>query len=123
MTYKVEVGLEADVKDFVGPVEVAAHATEKLDDKVESLDRSLNKIPADSAKAAAAMKLLNGDVKDVGTNVEQIGNKSTAMTVLDARIRNSRAEVRKLTSEFLKTGDVDVFKRLGESKGNLDSLT
>jgi hypothetical protein len=43
---KVSVGLEADVAGFIGPVDAAAHATEKLDDHVNELDRSLDKIPA-----------------------------------------------------------------------------
>lgn len=123
MARKVSVGLEADVAGFVGPVDAAAHATEKLDDHVSELDRSLNKIPADALKAGAALKLLKGDVKDVGTNFEAIGDKSTAMTILDQRIKNTRSEVRKLTDEFVKTGDVDIFHKLGQAQSNLGSLT
>jgi ribosome-associated translation inhibitor RaiA len=190
---KVSVGLEADVAGFLGPVLESAAATEKLDNKVDELDRSigklapdalkagagltamgdsadrastkteklrdssgrfvaagtemaetahrakesvddlkdkvdgldhaLDKIPADALKAGAAMKLLSGDIKDVGTNFQAVGDKSTAMTVLDQRIRNTRGEVKKLTEEFVKTGDVDVFQRLGKASGNLSALT
>jgi hypothetical protein len=123
MTRKVSVGLEADVAAFIGPVLESARATEKLDDKVDELDRSLNKIPADALKAGAAMKLLSGDVKDIGTNFQAVGDKSTAMTVLDTRIKNTRAEVKKLSEEFVKTGDLDVFKRLNKSSGDLSILT
>jgi hypothetical protein len=123
MARKVSVSLEADTAGFIGPVDAAAHATEKLDDKVDSLDRSLNKIPLDSAKAGAALKLLNGDVKDVGTNFQAVGDKSTAMTVLDSRIRNTRSEVKKLSEEFVKTGDVDIFHKLSKASGDLGALT
>jgi hypothetical protein len=120
---KVSVGLEADIAGFVGPIGLASEKLEKLDDKVESLDRSLNKIPLDAMKAGAAMKLLSGDINDVGTNFQRVGDRSTAMTVLDARIKNTRAEVKKLGEEFVKTGDVDVFKRLNKSSGDLNLLT
>jgi hypothetical protein len=120
---KVSVSLEADVAAFLGPVLESAHATEKLDDKVDELDRSLGKIPLESAKAAAALKLLNGDVKDVGTNFAAVGDRSSAMTILDSRIRSTRAEVKKLADEFTRTGDIDVFHKLGQASGNLSALT
>lgn len=120
---KVSVGLEADISGFVGPVGLASEKLEKLDDKVESLDRSLNKIPLDAMKAGAAMKLLSGDIGDVGTNFQRVGDRSSAMTILDTRIKNTRNEVKKLTEEFVKTGDVDVFKRLNKSSGDLNLLT
>lgn len=193
MARKVSVGLEADVAGFIGPVDAAAHATEKLDHKVDELDRSigkitpdalkagaglttmgdsadrasnktdklrdsssrfaaagttmaetahrakdsvdglkdkvdgldhaLDKIPADAARAAAAMKLLSGDVKDVSTNFQAVGDRSSAMTILDSRIRNTRAEVKKLGEEFTRTGDIDVFKKLGRASGDLSALT
>jgi hypothetical protein len=115
--------LEADVAGFLGPVLESARATEKLDDKVESLDRSLNKVPLDAMKAGAAMKLLSGDIGEVGTNFQRVGDRSSAMTILDTRIKNTRNEVKKLAEEFVKTGDVDVFKRLNRSSGDLNLLT
>lgn len=123
MARKVSVGLEADVAGFIGPVDAAAHATEKLDDHVSELDRSLNKIPADALKAGAAMRLLSGDVKDVSTNFAAVGDKSSAMTILDSRIRSTRGEVKKLTEEFIRTGDVDIFHKLGRASGDLSALT
>jgi hypothetical protein len=120
---KVSVGLEADVAGFIGPVLEAAGATEKLDDKVDELDRSLNKIPADALKAGAAMKLLSGDIGDVHSNISKIGDTSTSINVLSSRIRAVRTEVRQLTEEFLKTGDVDVFHKLNLKQGELGTLT
>jgi hypothetical protein len=42
--------------------------------------------------------------------------------VLDAKIKASRGEVRKLADEFVRTGDVDVFRKLGEAEGRLRGL-
>ncbi len=122
MVRKVSVGLEADVAGFLGPVLETARATEKLKDEVEDLDHSLDKIPPDALKAGAAMKLLSGDVKDVGANFQAVGDKATAMTVLDTRIKNTRAEVKKLGDEFVKTGDIDVFAKLNKTSGDLSAL-
>jgi hypothetical protein len=85
----------------------------------------LNKIPLDSAKAGAALKLLNGDVKDVGTTFRpdrrpsRLGDDGAR----PARIKSTRAEVKKLGEEFTKTGDIDVFKKLSKASGDLSSLT
>lgn len=122
MGRKVSVGLEADVAGFLRPVLESAKATENLDDKIKDVDRSLNKIPADAAKAGAALKLLAGDVDSVGSKVNSLGEKSTGLAVLDAKIREAQKEVRKLADEFQRTGDIDVFRKLGDASGRLDGL-
>ncbi len=119
---KVKVGLEADVVGFVGQVKVAKNAVDDLGDEVQQLDKELDKIPADAAKAGAALKLLNGDVESVGKHVNDLGHGTAAFAALDAKIRTTKAEVRKLADEFVKTGDVDVFKKLGDAQGRLGSL-
>jgi hypothetical protein len=123
MGRKVSVALEADIAGFVGPVKVATKSVDDLDDKVGKLDHDLNRIPPDAAKAGAALKLLSGDVNDVGMKVQNIGDKNTGLAVLDSKIKSTRTEVRKLADEFTKTGDVDVFKKLGDSQGRLSALT
>jgi ribosome-associated translation inhibitor RaiA len=120
---KVSVNLEADVAGFIGPVDAAIHSTEKLDREIDSLDRSIGKIPLESAKAAAALKLMDADVRQVGTHINDIGDKSTSLTLLDTRIRSARAEVKQLADEFVKTGDADVFTRLNKASGNVTALT
>jgi hypothetical protein len=161
----VKVGLEAEVGPFVEPVERAASKTDDLKDKVEGLDRSLGKLPADSAKAgaglkgvgeeagrakdkvdgladqlgdldraidkipgdaaraAAAMKLLEVEIGEVEAEFHAIGDKTIAFDVLERRITSTRSEVRKLGDEFTKTGDLDVFKKLGAASGDLKGLT
>jgi hypothetical protein len=160
----VKASLEADVAGFLGPVLDAAEATEKLDDKVESLDKSLGKvlsesakaaaglkgvgeeadkakrgvddlddkvedldrslkdIPSDATKAAAAMALLKGSADEIEHSFEAVGEKSTAFTLLERRVAEARAEVRKLYAEFATTGNVDVFMKLGVAQGKLGDL-
>lgn len=122
MGRKVSVGLEADVGGFIPPIEASKKAVDGLDRSVEGLDRDLNKLPADAAKAAAAMKLLGGEVGSAGNKLQTISDKSSALTVLDAKIKASRAEVRKLGDEFVRTGDVDVFGKLGAADVALRGL-
>lgn len=123
MVYRVEVGLEADLKGFIPEIGAAIAITEKFDHTVEGLDRSLNKLPLDSAKAAASMRLLSGDVNEFGNRVTQIGNKSAAMSIVDQRIRTTRSEIRKLMDDFAKTGDLDIFRKLQGKQGDLSALT
>lgn len=160
----VKVGLEADVKGFVEPVKSAKDSVDGLKDKTEALDRSidkiapdaakagaglkvvgeeaerakvkvdglkdkveglddqLDKIPRDASKAAAALALLKGDVSELNHSFNAVGDRSTALSVLGARIRATRDEVEKLGNQFAKTGDMDVFKKLGQAQGNLTAL-
>lgn len=123
MVYRVSVGLEADIGQFIPPMGSAIAVSERLDHVIEHLDRSINKLPIDSVRAAAAMQLLNGDVQKFGDNVLAIGNKSSAMQLVDQRIRSTRNEIRQLIADFEKTGDADIFKRLGGKQGDLNALT
>lgn len=122
MGRKVSVSLVADIAGFVRPVEAAKRAVDDLGDEVSKLDRGLDKIPPDAAKAAAALKLLNGDVSNVSAKVGSLGEKNTGLAVLDAQIRATRSEVRKLTDEFVRTGDVEIFKKIGGAEGKLRGL-
>jgi hypothetical protein len=119
---KVSVGLEADVAQYVYPVGQAGRATEDLSDKVEELDRDLNKIPADAAKAALALKAMGGDLNGVGDKLKQVGDRSANLHLMENRIRTLRTEVRKLAEEFEKTGDVEVFAKLSRASGELHGL-
>lgn len=123
MPRKLKAELEADVAGFVRPVEEAKKSVNDLGDKLDHLDHKLDETAVDAAKAGVALKLLSGNVDDVGKKVGQLGDKSTGLAVLDAKIRESRTEVRKLADEFQKTGDIDVFRRLGDAQGRLGALT
>lgn len=118
----VKVKLDADVAGFKAGVDSAKRSVDDLDDKVEALDRDLDKIPADALKAAAATKLLSGSVDDLTKNIYKIGDKATAISVMDTRIASARAEVKKLADEFVKTGDIDVFRKLGDAQSRLGSM-
>lgn len=120
---KASVELQLKAGQFKAEAAAAKRSVDDLDDKVEKLDRDITKIPPDAAKAGAAMKLLGGDIRGVSTSITQIGDKSVAMNVLDARIKNTRGEVRKLAAEFEKTGDVEIFQKLGKTQGDLAALT
>lgn len=120
---KASVALELQAGQFKVEATVVEQKVEGVDRAVEKLDRDITKIPADAAKAGAALKLLDGDVGSVGKNVNDLGNKNSGLAVLDSKIKSTRTEVRKLADEFVKTGDVDVFKKLGDSQGKLEALT
>jgi uncharacterized protein YukE len=121
MPREVKVVLDADIP-IVGKLEATKAAVKDLDDKVEALDRDLDKTAIDAAKTAAAMRLLSGDIRGAGVSIQGMGDKATALNILDTRIKSARDEVKKLTDEFTKTGDVDIYKKLGKSSGDLDAL-
>jgi hypothetical protein len=123
MGRKVSVSLEANVAGFVTPVESAKKSADDLGDKIDRLDRELDKIPPDAAKAAAAMKLLGTEADSAGKKVGDIGDKRTQLAALDSKIRETRGEVRKLADEFNKDGNVDVFRKLGDAQGRLSALS
>lgn len=120
---KASVALELQAGQFKAEARTVESAVRGVDREVDKLDRDITKIPPDAAKAAAAMKLLDGDIRGVGTQVGNIGDKSVALSLLDTRIKSSRAEVKKLAAEFEKTGDVEIFKKLGKAQGDLAALT
>lgn len=100
----------------------AKKSVDDLGDEVKQLDHELDKLPTDATKAAAAMKLLSGDVESVGKHVDDLGTKNSGLAALDSKIRETQKEVRKLADEFVKTGDVDVFRKLGDAEGRLRGL-
>lgn len=122
MVMVAKVELKGDIGDFVPKMGLAAQAVENVDDKVKDLDGSLDKIPADAAKAAAAMKLLGGDLSGIGNKFKDIGDKSVVLALINTKIKDASAEVRKLGVEFKKTGDVDVFAKLRDTSATLDAL-
>lgn len=119
---KASVALELQAGQFKAEAHAVERAIDKVDDKVEELDRDITKIPVDAAKAGAALKLLGADVKTVGDRVGSLGEKNTGLTLLDAKIRQTKSEVRKLADEFVRTGDIEVFKKLGQAEGHLRGL-
>lgn len=122
MARTVAVKLEADVGGFIPPVEASEKATAGLNDKVKDTDESLKKIPADAAKAAAAMKLLGADADGAGGKLQGIGEKTKSMDLMTQRIQLARIEVKRLGEEFNRTGDVDIFAKLRQSQIDLRVL-
>jgi hypothetical protein len=117
----VRVELEADTGRYIPPVERAKEATESLDRKVEALDRDLNKIPADAAKAAAAMKLLGDESGKAGLKLDDL-NKRTSMDEVDRRLVKTRGEVKALAEEFNRTGNANVLQKLFGKQDDLHEL-
>lgn len=120
---KVSVALELHAGQYKGEAKAASRATEDLADRVEELDHDITRIPPDASRAALALKLLGGEADSASRSIGNIGDKHTNLAALDAKIRSTRTEVRKLADEFARTGDIDVFKRLGDSQGKLSALT
>lgn len=118
----VSVELKLAAEQYKREAEEAKLKTEGLDRAVTELDRDVKKIPTDAEKAALALKMMGTEAGSVGDKFQSIGDRSTALRVLDQRIKESQAEVRKLGEEFVKTGDVDVFRKLGNSDSALRGL-
>jgi hypothetical protein len=120
---KTSVALELKAGQFKSEADITKAKVEALDRSVEELDRDITKIPPDATKAATALRLLGSDADGAGKKLANLGDKYTSLSILDAKIKTTRAEVRKLADEFVRTGDVDTFRKLGDSQGLLTALT
>lgn len=120
---KASVALELKAGQFKSEADITKAKVESLDRSVEELDRDITKIPPDATRAATALRLLGSDADGAGKKLANLGDKYTSLSILDARIKTTRAEVRKLADEFVRTGDVDTFRKLGDSQGLLTALT
>lgn len=119
----VEVKLRLITDQYKREAVDAAGKTEKLKDGIEDVDDELKKLPADSAKAAAALKLLGTEAIGTGNYIKGIGDKSHALQILDTRIREAENSVKRLGQEFVRTGSVDVWESLNRADSQLRSLT
>lgn len=52
---------------YIGPMDAGVLITDKLNHAVEALDRSLNQIPLDAAKAGVALKAVGGEAEGIGS--------------------------------------------------------
>lgn len=123
MTRTVKVELEAGTARYIAPVDDAALATERLDHKVSELDRDLKKVPDDALKAAASMRLLGGDAEGVGKKLHDLGpNATNSLELIDKKIVETQAHVRKFAEDFNKTGSADALSLLHGSASDLKEL-
>jgi hypothetical protein len=120
---KTSVALELKDGQFKASAAEDSRLIEKLDDKVDKLDRSITRIPPDAAKAAAAMKLLGDEGGRAGAKFDEFGQRTTRLQEVDQRIVKTRGEVRALAEEFNRTGDVHVLERMFGADTELKKLT
>lgn len=124
MARSVKVTLEADVGRYIVSIKEAKSSTKDLDDKVEGLNRDLDKTPAAAARAAASMKLLGGDTKGVGNQLNDTfgPDKANALGLIDQRIKEVRSSVQGFASDFNKTGSIDSFNLWKSATKDLNGL-
>jgi len=119
---KASVSLELKATAFKAEATAAEAKVDALDRKVDKLDRSITKIPPDAAKAAAAMKLMGDDAGRSALKLEDLGKSSTSMGLIDQRIMHTRGELKRLSEEFDRTGNVSVLQKLFKSGDELKDL-
>ncbi|HET6504766.1 MAG TPA: hypothetical protein VFG87_28790 [Amycolatopsis sp.] len=124
MTRSVTVKLKSDVGEYIPPVGAATGVTEKFDDKVKETNRDLDKVPPASARAAAAMKLLGAEAGKTRLELNDIGPGATnSLDLVDKKLEETRANVRKFANDFNQTGSIDSFnlwQRATKDLGDLD---
>jgi hypothetical protein len=129
----VKVDLDADVNGLLIGIKEADKATTKLDHDIEALDRDINKLPADAAKAGAALSTLGAAAKETGTDVDDLGKKTESAGKktqtgaddagkLRTRIDELQGSVKKLASEFDRTGDPALLKKFRADSNELAGL-
>jgi hypothetical protein len=119
----VSVGLKLESGQFKAEADITKEKVEGLDRTVEKLDRDITKIPADAAKAGAAMKLLGGDADGVGKKLNDLGPAATnSLELIDKKLVETRAEVKKFADEFNRTGSATSFDLWKSTEKDLGSL-
>jgi hypothetical protein len=120
----VKVGLEADVRGFNEPLDRAKSKVDGLKDKTEGLDRSINKLPADSAKAGAGLKLLGEageaagrSAKDLGTKLDGAGDQASQLA---RKLLEAKAAAKLAAAEF--DGTEASIKRLRQAQADFNTL-
>jgi hypothetical protein len=94
-----------------------------LDESVEKLDRDITKIPRDSAKAAAAMKLLGGEADGLKNKLNDVGPSAvTSLQEIDKQILQTRNSVRKFAEDFNKTGSAESLAGLNAATREMREL-
>lgn len=109
----VSVELTLKTEQYKAEAEAAKLKTEELDRKVEALDKDINKIPADAAKAAAALDVMGAGARSAADGTGK----------LDARITELKTSVKDLGSEFDRTGDPALLKKFRSDSSELAGLT
>ena len=133
MARSVKVILVGDVGKYVIYIKEAKSATEGLDNKVEDLNRDLDKTAPAAARAAAAMKLAGGDAGGAAARFKQFSeatddagnsiNKSVTFSkFLSAELITARNAAEDLGREFKKTGDTNVLSKLIDAKAVVKDL-
>lgn len=126
MVRTVRVQLDADAAEYISSTEKATVSTVGLKEQVDGLDDKLKKIPADSAKAAAAMRLLGGDADGVRGKLHDLGPEATnSLQLIDKQLEETRAKLRQAAEDFNQTGSADSFslwKKLTADHGELEKL-
>lgn len=116
------MSLELKAGQFKAEATMAEAKVEGLEDSVKDLDRSITKIPPDAAKAAAAMKLLGAESSSARLKLDDLGQSSTGLGLLDQRIVHTRDEVKRLADEFNRTGDSSLLEKMFSGQRDLREL-
>jgi hypothetical protein len=123
---KASVTLELKAAQFKTEALETAKAVDTLDNKVTALDHDINKLPADSAKAAAGLVILDEATKKTGNDINDMGKKTRVGAEetgkFDKRIGELRTSLRDLGAEFDRTGDPSLLKKFRADSSELSGL-
>lgn len=97
---------------------------EKLSVTLSSVDRKLSEFGRTSTKVKAETEGLQDKVKGLGDTAERTGDKvKRAFHGIDAEIAATALEIKALQEEFARTGNVDLFKKIGDKRSYQSKLS
>jgi hypothetical protein len=121
----VSVRLKADVDQFRRDMARAADATEDVGDAAEDAgkqSRHLDELGESGRQAARALEAIGETHHDIHRVGDALGDTEQDADRLDRTIDRLQTNIRELNREFLRTGDVEVFERIGRDRGALQML-
>lgn len=111
--------------NFVGNDELSG-LLERIDKLTSALSRNFDDLGDEARQMGRKLGATERDAKQLGEELEDTGDKAREMgrkfVSTAAEIEITKAAIRGLTREFERTGDFDLFKRLGNERGRLAAL-
>jgi hypothetical protein len=113
---RIAVGLDLEAAPYINEAGKVLTTTKAMNAEMGALDREVDKVDRDMAELAVTTEAAKRQVDDLG---DKARGSAADLSLLDARIKATKASVRELGLEFARTGDKALFKDIGAGERDL----
>jgi len=116
---RIAVGLDLEAAPYINEAGKVLTTTKAMNAEMGALDREVDKVDRDMAELAATTAAAKHEVDDLG---DKARGSAADLSLLDARIKATKASVRELGLEFARTGDKAAGTNLSKERSLLGRL-